>query len=65
VASALWDAAVEVAMAAGAESMYVSAVPTGSAVEFYLSRGCELANPVHPALYAEEPDDIHLVCSLR
>jgi len=52
-------------MAAGAESMYVSAVPTGSAVEFYLSRGCELANPVHPALYAEEPDDIHLVCSLR
>lgn len=65
VASALWGAAAEVATAAGAESMYVSAVPTGSAVGFYLSRGCELADPVHPALLAKEPDDIHLVYSLR
>lgn len=64
-ASALWDASVEVAAEAGAESMYVSAVPTGSAVGFYLSRGCALADPVHPALYAKEPDDIHLVCSLK
>jgi GNAT superfamily N-acetyltransferase len=63
-ASALWDAAVQEAAQAGAESMYVSATPTGSAVGFYLSRGCRLADPVHPALYAEEPDDIHLVCSL-
>jgi len=63
-ASALWDAAVQEALQAGAESMYVSATPTGSAVGFYLSRGCRLADPVHPALYAMEPDDIHLVCSL-
>lgn len=65
VASALWGAAVEVAAAASAESMYVSAVPTGSAVGFYVSRGCELAEPVHPALYAKERDDLHLICSLR
>jgi GNAT superfamily N-acetyltransferase len=65
VASALWDAAVDEAAAAGAKSMYVSATPTGSAVGFYLSRGCVLAGPVHPALYAKEPDDIHLVCSVR
>jgi len=65
VASALWDAAVEAGTVAGATSMYVSAVPTGSAVGFYLSRGCGLADPVHPALYANEPDDIHLICSLR
>lgn len=64
-ASALWDAAVAAATSAGAESMYVSAVPTGSAVGFYLSRGCRLAGPVHPVLYAKEPDDIHLVCALR
>jgi ribosomal protein S18 acetylase RimI-like enzyme len=63
-ASALWAAGVEEAAAAGAKSMYVSATPTGSAVGFYLSRGCKLADPVHPALYASEPDDIHLVCSL-
>jgi hypothetical protein len=44
--------------------MYVSATPTGSAVGFYLSRGCHLADPPHPALLASEPDDIHLVCPL-
>ncbi len=64
VGSALWGAAAKVATRAGAESLYVSAVPTGSAVGFYLSRGCELADPVHPALYAEEPDDIHLICRI-
>ncbi len=63
-ASALWEAAVRDAVEAHAESMYVSATPTESAVGFYLSRGCRLADPVHPALYASEPDDIHLACSL-
>ncbi len=65
VASALWSAAEQVAVEAGAESMYVSAAPTGSAVGFYLSRGCELAEPVHARLYAMEPDDVHFVCALR
>lgn len=63
-ASALWDAALKEATAARAESIYVSATPTVSAVGFYLSRGCRLANPPHPTLYAMEPDDIHLVCAL-
>jgi GNAT superfamily N-acetyltransferase len=64
-AGALWTAAVDLAVAAGATSLYVSAVPTGSAVGFYLSRGCVLADPPHPALLAAEPDDVHLVCPLR
>jgi GNAT superfamily N-acetyltransferase len=63
-ARALWDAGVDLALAAGAESIYVSAVPTGSAIGFYLRQGCRLADPVHPALFANEPDDIHLVRSL-
>jgi GNAT superfamily N-acetyltransferase len=63
-ARALWDAAADLARAAGAESMYVSATPTGSAVGFYLRQGCQLADPVHPALFADEPEDIHLVCAL-
>ncbi len=50
---------------AGAEAMYVSAVPTGSAVGFYLSKGCALADPVHPELFAAEPADVHLVYSLK
>jgi GNAT superfamily N-acetyltransferase len=63
-ARALWDAAVDLALAARAESIYVSAVPTGSAVGFYLRQGCRLADPVNPALFAKEPEDIHLVRSL-
>ena len=64
VASALWAAAEDAARTAGATAMYVSATPTGSAVGFYLRQGCRLADPVHPALFAEEPDDIHLVTPL-
>ena len=64
-AQALWNAATEIAVANGAESMYVSATPTESAVGFYLRQGCRLADPVHPDLFAVEPEDIHLVCSLR
>ncbi len=63
-ARALWNASVDVARAAGAASLYVSATPTGSAVGFYLGQGCRLADPVHPVLFAAEPDDIHLVCSI-
>jgi len=61
VASALWAAGVEVAASADAISMYVSATPSGSAVGFYASRGCRLAENPHPALFAEEPEDIHLI----
>ena len=64
-AQALWNAAADIAVASGAGSMYVSATPTESAVGFYLKQGCRLARPVHPDLFAAEPDDIHFVCSLR
>lgn len=64
VASALWDAAVDLARGAGATQLYVSASSTRSAVGFYLSRGCRLADPVHPTLFEHEPEDIHLVLDL-
>jgi GNAT superfamily N-acetyltransferase len=64
-ALALWGSAVDLALGAGAASIYVSATPTGSAVGFYLRQGCRLADPVHPALFAHEPEDVHLVCGLR
>ncbi len=62
VASALWAAGVEIAADADATSIYVSATPSGSAVGFYTSHGCRLAAPPHPALFAMEPEDIHLIC---
>lgn len=64
VGAALWRSAVHAAMAAEAEALYVSAVPTGSAVDFYLRQGCALATPPHPRLFDEEPEDIHLVLPL-
>ena len=63
-ATALWAASVDLALKAGAHALYVSATPTGSAVGFYLGRGCQLADRVHPLLFAQEPHDIHLVCPL-
>ena len=63
-AQSLWNAATEIAVSHGAESLYVSATPTGSAVGFYLRQGCRLAQPVHAELFAAEPDDIHFVRSL-
>ena len=64
VAAALWEAGIEEAIAAGASSVYVSATPSGSAVGFYTSRGCRLASPPHPILFADEPEDIHFICPL-
>jgi GNAT superfamily N-acetyltransferase len=64
-AQALWSAAVEIALEAGATSIYVSATPTESAVGFYLRQGCRLAEPAHPDLFALEPDDIHLTCAIQ
>ncbi|MCB2223388.1 MAG: GNAT family N-acetyltransferase [Actinobacteria bacterium] len=60
-ASVLWEEAERIAREAGARTMYVSATPSGSAVGFYLSRGCVPAPDPHPVLHAMEPEDIHLV----
>lgn len=64
VASALWAEATRLASGGGDRAMYVSATPSESAVGFYLSRGCELARPPHPELFADEPEDIHFVVDL-
>jgi len=62
---ALWNVAADIALADGTDSIYVSATPSESAVGFYLRQGCRLAHPVHPDLFAAEPEDIHLVRSLK
>ena len=64
IATALWDACASRARRAGAHSMYVSATPSGSAVGFYLARGCEVLAIPHPDLFAEEPEDVHLIAEL-
>jgi GNAT superfamily N-acetyltransferase len=63
VATALMDAVEELARQKNAEALYVSSVPTDSAVGFYLGRGFRPTEPL-PELYAEEPDDIHMLLTL-
>lgn len=64
IAKGLMAEACQVARSAGARRIYISATPSASTVEFYLSQGCELAEQVHPELYALEPEDIHLILEL-
>jgi ribosomal protein S18 acetylase RimI-like enzyme len=45
----------------GAESIYVSATPSGSAVGFYLSHGFEPVEVPIPELFELEPEDIHML----
>lgn len=64
VAGRLFDVLREAALRRGARRLYVSATPSDSAVGFYLSRGARLAAPVDAALFALEPEDVHLVVDL-
>lgn len=45
----------------GARDLYVSATPSEHTVRFYLAHGCRLNPHPDPTLYAEEPEDIHLL----
>ncbi|MBZ4256958.1 hypothetical protein LAN29_25625, partial [Mycobacterium tuberculosis] len=42
--------------------LYISSIPNKNTVDFYLAQGCRLADKPDPALFALEPEDIHLVC---
>jgi len=45
----------------GAAQLYVSAIPSESAVGFYLERGFVPTEDVNKELFALEPDDIHMI----
>ena len=63
VAGTLMDEVERLVVSRNATAIYVSSVPSDSAVGFYLSRGFELTEPL-PELWAKEPDDIHMVLAL-
>ena len=60
VGSALVQAVEDLARSHGAVTLYVSAIPSDSAVPFYLARGFRPVDEPHPELFALEPDDIHM-----
>lgn len=64
VAKALVQEVIRLVRANGAQSLYVSAAESASAVNFYLSQGFRPTDEPDPALFALEPNDIHMVMSL-
>lgn len=58
------QALFEEAKKSEADKMYVSAVPSGSAVGFYMSQGFAPTDSPIPALFELEPEDIHMVKQL-
>jgi GNAT superfamily N-acetyltransferase len=64
VGSRLVHEMISEARESGARRMYVSAVPSGSAVGFYLQLGFEPVREPLPDLYALEPEDIHMMMDL-
>jgi GNAT superfamily N-acetyltransferase len=63
VASALLNRIVAIARERGANALYVSSVPSDSAVGFYLARGFRPTEPF-PGPFEKEPEDIHMLLTL-
>ncbi|NIM94210.1 MAG: GNAT family N-acetyltransferase [Anaerolineales bacterium] len=64
IASRITRELCKLAVDDGAEKVYVSATPSESAVDFYLSQDFHLTMDVRPELFALEPEDIRMVKEL-
>jgi len=64
IGSLLAGEVARLARADGARRLYVSATPSDPAVEFYRSHGFEPTDEPNEALFALEPDDIHMILEL-
>ena len=64
IGSHLTEEVIKETKTSGADRIYVSSTPSGSAVGFYLSHGFELVEDVVPELFDLEPEDIHMVKTL-
>ena len=65
IAARLSDEMLNFARATGAERIYVSATPSGSAVSFYQSQGFSPVDEPLAELYELEPADIHMIRNLE
>jgi len=62
VGTRLFREAGAIARTRGATWLYISATPTENTIHFYQRCGAVVNLTPDPELYAQEPDDIHLVC---
>ncbi|MEZ4770516.1 MAG: GNAT family N-acetyltransferase [Caldilineales bacterium] len=60
----LFDLARDEARRRDARQLYISATPSQNTIDFYLRRGCHVTPEPDPALFALEPEDIHLECDV-
>ncbi len=56
--------AMERARVMGAETMYISGLPSLNTISFYQGLGADLASEVDPVLFEQEPEDIHMSLGL-
>ena len=61
IAGQLVQAVFGLAVANGAQAIYVSAKPSIAAVAFYTRQGFQVTNEPHPEPFALEPTDIHMI----
>ena len=64
IASRLTQQLIQQAKDDGHSKLYVSATPSESAVNFYISHGFVPTQQAHPGLYELEPEDIHMIKTL-
>lgn len=60
IGKALLNKVIELAKASNADGLYISAAPKVNTVDFYKKCGAKLTLNIEPALFNEEPDDIHM-----
>ncbi len=58
----LFALAKETARRRGASGIYISATPSEHTIQFYFQQGCVISQHHDAALFALEPEDIHLEC---
>ncbi|MCB0108874.1 MAG: GNAT family N-acetyltransferase, partial [Caldilineaceae bacterium] len=63
VAHQLVEEVFRLSRESGAQTIYVSSKPSIPAVGFYRRHGFQPTNVPHPALFAQQPLDIHMVRS--
>jgi predicted N-acetyltransferase YhbS len=60
----LLEKVMATARSLGARRLYISATPSENTVDFYLRHGARVTDDVDAALFALEPEDIHLELDL-
>lgn len=60
----LFERAKAIAASLGAQKLYISAHAAKETQAFYRRMGCREAAEIDPGLFAKEPDDCHLECTL-